>query len=151
MSKRLELGYTVKIDQLTPQTKRPKYLRNLEQDIRHEEDDQRIVILVTLELQLGRETKHVCVCNVDLEVRSKHVNSCSSLFPSFSRLEHTDPVKKGEQVEDAQKGNDAEVNLAHELLLRRVRGARHDHVVVHGAVDIALDGIAFFGVGGGGR
>jgi hypothetical protein len=72
--------------------------RDLEQDIRNEEDNKRVVIFRARETQLFRKSKDIGVCNV-----------------------HT--VQKCQQVHYTQPRNDMEVNLPEQLGLRRMRRA----------------------------
>lgn len=82
--------------------------RDLKQNVRDEEDDQSSVVLHAVlgrEPQLVRETEHVGIGDVD-------------------------SVEEGQQVEDAEVGNHAEVNPGDEPALRRVRWALDVEVVV---------------------
>ena len=74
--------------------------RDLEDDVRDEEHRQRSIELHTREIEVTDDTERLGICNVDT-------------------------VEEGQKVEDAEKGNDAEVNSRHKVTLGGMGRAWH--------------------------
>jgi len=83
--------------------KLPADVPYLEENIGHEEDDQRIIVLVVVgDLELLREAKDIRVGDI-----------------------HT--IQEGQQIHDAEEGDDMEIDFGDQLALGGVRRT-HDHV-----------------------
>lgn len=87
--------------------------RNLEQHIRHEEDDERDIVLVAVQAELRGHAVDVGVGDVDA-------------------------VEEGQEVEDAEEGDDVPVDARDQFALGGVRGAWDGQVGVVGVVVVVV-------------